>query len=249
MRSGRTLILAAVAVAACAGIRAQQTQPAKAADHAAAQKQLEDVFGRADVMKTQWSDDTTHMLMKGNVKFTYKDTTMTCDEATYTDDTKTKTALIPGKINITSPDCDITGDKGSADFNKRLAIIEGNVTMLVKPKKSEETTNADSIKAKLKQPTTVTCPRLEYLYKDKIATLTGGITFKQEKRSGSADKAVYDANKELLTLTGDVKAVDEAGQTFAAPTVRISLKKGDEWMEAENASASFKVETGEEKAK
>ena len=239
-------LIASLSALVCVGIGAQQSQPGKPAGQATPQKKLEDVFGRADVMKTRWSDGTTRMLMKGNVKFTYKDTTMTCDEAAYTDDKKTKTALIPGKITITSPECDMTGDKGSADFNKKLAIIEGNVTMLAKPNTEETSPEPDSIKTKLKQPTTITCPRLEYLYKDKIVTLTGGVTFKQEKRSGSAQKAVYDSNKELLTLTGDVKGVDEDGQTFSAPLVRISLKKGDEWMEAENANASFKVETGEE---
>ena len=238
-------LIVSMSALVCMGISAQGPAP-KTATAKTDAKQLEDVLGRADVVKTQWSGDTTRMLMKGNVKFTYKDTTMTCDEATYTDDKKTKTALVPGKINITSPECDMTGDKGSADFNKRLAIIEGNVTMLAKPKKTDEITDSDSIKSKLNKPTTINCPRLEYLYKDKIATATGGVTFKQDKRSGSASKAVYDSKKELLTLTGDVKAVDEDGQTFAAPVVRISLKKGDEWMEAENASASFKVDTGEE---
>ncbi len=203
----------------------------------------------ADIMKTKWdSKDTTHVLMKGNVKFVSKDTTMTCDEATYTDDkdAKSKTAVVPAKINITSPECDITGDKGSADFNKRLAIIEGNVILLAKPKKSDETADPESIKTKLNQPTTITCPKLEYLYKDKIATLTGGVTFKQAKRSGSAQKAIYDGKNELLTLTGDVKGIDEDGQTFSAPKVIISFKKGDEWMEAENGNASFKIDTGEE---
>jgi len=243
--------LAITALLVAVGIGAQQPQqPPKSAAGSDA-KQLEDVLGRADVMKTQWgSKNVTRVLMKGNVKFTYKDTTMTCDEATYTDDrnARSKIAVVPGKINITSPDCDLTGDKGSADFNKKLVVLEGNVTMLARPKPSDENADPESVKAKLSQPTTITCPRLEYLYGDKIATATGGVTFKQEKRSGSAQKAVYDSKKELLVLTGDVKGTDEDGQTFSAPKVTISLKKGDEWMEAENASASFKIDTGKESA-
>lgn len=251
MRSKRMLaLMVSVCALVCVGIGAQQPLPAPGTAAAKSDgKKLEDVLGRADVMKTQWaSKDVTHVLMKGNVKFTYKDTTMTCDEATYTDDrnAKSKTAVVPGKINITSPDCDLTGDKGSADFNKKLVVLEGNVTMLAKPKPSDETADSESIKAKLNKPTTITCSRLEYLYGDKIATATGGVTFKQEKRSGSAQKAVYDSRKELLVLTGDVKGTDEDGQTFSAPKVTISLKKGDEWMEAENASASFKIDTSGE---
>lgn len=247
-KRARLWLPAALVALVCVSIGAQQSAP-KPAQAKTDAKQLEDVFGRADVMKTQWgSKNVTHVLMKGNVKFTYKDTTMSCDEATYTDDrnAKSKTAVVPGKINITSPDCDLTGDRGSADFNKKLVVLEGNVTMLARPKPPEETADPESVKAKLSQPTTITCPRLEYLYGDKIATASGGVTFKQEKRSGSAQKAVYDSKRELLVLTGDVKGTDEDGQTFSAPKVTISLKKGDEWMEAENASASFKINTGEE---
>jgi len=252
MRS-KWIIAPAIGMSAliCVGIRAQQVQPVipilpPAAKTAKAEaKKLETVEGRADVLKTLWGDKT-QVLMKGNVKFTSTDTVLTSDEVTY--DKQTKTAASPGKISVTNPDCDLTGDKGTADFNKKLIVVEGNVTMLAKPKKTDEKTDPDSVKAKLNEPTTITCPRIQYQYKDKIATATGGVNFKQAKRSGSAQKAVYDQKKELLTLTGDVKGTDEDGQTFSAPEVVISLKKGDEWMEAKNANASFKIDTNEETA-
>ena len=245
MRSKWVLALAvSISALVCVGIRAQQPpQPTpKTVTAKADAKQLETVQGKADILKTLWGDKT-QVMMKGNVRFTSGDTVLTSDQVNY--DKQTKTAVSPGKISVTNPDCDMTGDKGSADFNKKLAVIEGNVTMLVKPKK-DATEDKDSVQEKLKEPTTVTCPRLEYLYKQKIATATGGVTFKQEKRSGSAQKAVYDSKSELLTLTGDVKGIDEDGQTFSGSKVTISRKKGDEWMEVENANASFKIDTSEE---
>ena len=81
----------------------------------------------------------------------------------------------------------------------------------------------------------------------KIASATGGVLLKQEKRSANAKKLIYDDKKELLTLLGDIKGVDEDGQTFSAPDkVTICIKKGAEWMEAPNASATFKVKTEED---
>jgi len=240
----RTLVtLCALAVmAACAAMFAQD-QPKPAATPA---RPKDEVRIQYQMSRSPLGDSTAPMVLKGHVTITHNDTVLLSELVTY--DRKAKTVASPGKISITDPECDITGDMGTADFNKKLGIIEGNVTMLLKPKPEPETTPADkdSIKAKLTKPTTVTCPKIEYLYKDKIATLKGPVSFKQEKRSGSAKSAVWDGKKELLTLTGDVKGMDEDGQTFAAPVVRLSLKKGDEWMEAENGSASIKVDLGEE---
>lgn len=235
-------LLGVLMLAACVAMLAAQ-EPSKPAE----KKPPETVTGRADVLKSVWGDKT-QVLMKGNVKFTHGDTVMTCDQVTY--DKQTKTAVSPGKITITDPECDMTGDKGSAYFQKKLGVVEGNVVMLLKPKQTEQATaDKDSVRGKLTKPTTVACPKLEYLYKDKIATATGPVHFKQDKRSASAQKAVYDSKKEILTLSGDVKGVDEDGQTFSAPSVRISLKKGDEWMEAENFRGSFKVDLDEEPEK
>lgn len=238
----RTLVtLCALAVmAACAAMFAQD-QPKPAATPA---RPKDEVRIQYQMSRSPLGDSTAPMVLKGHVTITHNDTVLLSELVTY--DRKAKTVASPGKISITDPECDITGDNGNADFNKKLGVIEGNVTLLIKPKTGTTPPDKDSIKAKLTKPTTVTCPKIEYLYKDKVATLTGPVSFKQEKRSGSAKTAVWDGKKEVLTLTGDVKGSDEDGQTFAAPVVRLSVKKGDEWMEAENGSASIKVDLGEE---
>lgn len=241
MRTRRLIILAIVTALAIpgAGILAQQQAKPKPAQTTASKP--ETVDGRADYMRAGWGAKKV-TLMKGNVKFTHAETVLTSDQVEY--DEQIKTAVSPGKLHITNPECDITGDKGSAYFKKRLGVVEGNVLMLVKPKQTE---TSDTVRSQYAQNTTITCSKLEYLYKDKIATAIGGVVFRQDKRTASADKAIYEQAKELLTLTGNVKSVDEQGQTFSAPgTVVISLKKGDEWIEAKDANASFKIELDDE---
>lgn len=242
MRLGTVLALVGAFVLACVGLSAQQTLE-KAPAPAAAKKQPEQVQGQADYIRADWGDKQTRLL-KGNVSFVHGDTRLTSDLVQYDGAEKVQTAVSPGKITITNPECDITGDKGTAFFLKRLGIVEGNVVMNLKPKPAnDQDKDKGSVRAKLSEPTTITCKRLEYLYRKKIATMIGDVVFKQAKRSASADKAVYDQNKELLVLTGHVKAVDDKGQEFEAPgDVTVSLKKGDEWMDAKNASATFKVD-------
>jgi lipopolysaccharide assembly outer membrane protein LptD (OstA) len=230
----------------CAGISAQQD--VKKPEPKPEAKKQSVAFGAKSVRAPWGGKGLT--VMKGEVWFQHDDTRVSSDHVEYDSREDVKTALSPGKIAITNPECDITGDKGSASFIKRLGVLEGNVVMLLKPK-PEESASADkeSARAKLKQPTTITCAKLEYLYKKKIATALGSVVFKQEKRTATADKAVYDIKNELLTLAGNVRAVDEDGQTFSAPRAMISLKKGSEWIDAPDAKATFKIDLDEEEEK
>lgn len=217
-------------------VAAVKTQPPKKGD----------IVGySADVWKSAWGQRKTH-LFKGNVRFTHGDTVLTSDQVEYDEDAGI--AVSPGKVTIADPECDITGSKGTAFFKKKLGVIEGSVVMLVKPQRTEqESADKESVRSRFTQPTTITCPKVEYLYGKKIATATGGVSFKQDKRTAYADKAVYDEKKELLVLTGNIRGTDEEGQEFRSLTkVTISLKRGDEWMEAEKASATFRIDLEEE---
>ena len=69
---------------------------------------------------------------------THGDTILTSDLVDYDGTKGIKTAVSPGKINITNPECDIVGDKGTAYFLKKLGIVEGDVALTVKPKVSQE---------------------------------------------------------------------------------------------------------------
>lgn len=245
----RLCIIPAIAVfALCAGIPAQQDGKSPKPEPTAAPRKQNVAFGAKSVRAPWGGKGVT--VMKGQVWFQHDDTRVASDLVEYDGREDVKTAVSPGKITITNPECDMSGDKGSASFIKRLGVLEGNVVMLLKPKSEEKApADKDATRARLKQPTTITCSRLEYLYKKKVATAVGSVVFTQKKRKATADKAVYDINKELLTLVGNVQAVDEDGQTFSAPKAVISLKKGDEWIDAPDAKATFKIDLGEEEDK
>ena len=198
-------------------------------------KESETATGSADLIKSVWGENKK-VLMKGNVVFVHSDTTVKSDQVEY--DQNAKLAMSPGKICIVNPDCDILAAKGSVDFKNKTSFLETNVKMLIKPKETDSTSSSD-----IKKPTTITCSKLEYKYKTKYAVLSGMVRFEQETRWVTASSAEYDLNKELLILNGNVKGEDQDGQSFSAPEkVIISLKKGDEWMEAPYSKAIFKID-------
>jgi len=245
-KHAQALWIAAVMALSGAALVAQENKPRP--EQTAKKTQPAVVEGHADSWETKWGDKKT-VLMKGNVRFTHEDTTLTSDEVLYNEEGKI--AVSTGKVHITNPEANMVGEKGSAYFKKRLGVLEGAVVIHLKPKKSEkDVANTESVRGKLKEPTTITCDRVEYFYKDKLISATGGVVFKQTRRTASADKVVYDEKKELVTLTGNVKGTDEYGQTFSAPgTVLMSVKEGDEWMKAKDARASFKIDVEEDEAK
>ncbi|MDH7600973.1 MAG: LPS export ABC transporter periplasmic protein LptC [Armatimonadota bacterium] len=226
------------------------TQLSGQAGAANEKKRTETVTYQAKLLKAVWGQEDK-VILTGGVKFTHGDTVLTCDEVQY--DRKTGIATSSGRITISDPECDIVADKGVVYFKKRLGVLEGSVTLLVKPKPEEEQTStadktdSESIRARFTKPTTVTCAKLDYDYRSKIAVASGGVKLSQDKRIVTAEKLVYDDRNQLVTLIGNVTGVDEEGQTFRSPDkVTICIKRGAEWMEAPNATATFKVEIEEE---
>ncbi|MEN6372653.1 MAG: LptA/OstA family protein [Armatimonadota bacterium] len=200
-----------------------------------------------DHWKVQGDDDARVYTITGNVVVKYQDMTMTSDRAVYTK--KTETVVAEGNFRIVDPENDITGTKGIAYLKDRKSIVDGNVRMITKPKGTDKAKSEESVQTQLHNPSTITCDKLEYLYKKKIATADGNIKVTQKNRVIVAQKAVYDVKQELLTLNGGVKATDEKGQTFTSPgTVKASLKEGSEWIEADNGSATVEVNLDDETA-
>ncbi|MFQ3548643.1 MAG: LptA/OstA family protein, partial [Armatimonadota bacterium] len=96
-------------------------------------------------------------------------------------------------------------------------------------------------------PTIITGDKLEYQYREKIASISGNVVFKQSDRTAKAQKAVFNQNTEIIVLSGGVDAFDEKGQKFQTPAdVKISIKPGDEWIEAQQATATFKIDLDDE---
>jgi len=233
------LLAAIVVIALALGVAAQSpVQPAKE------KKPPRNFDVKADLMKVVWGEERK-VLLTGNVLFTQEDTKI---ESGYVEwDRKAETAVFPGKVTITTPEAVATSDKGQAFFKKRLGVLEGSVNMLYTPKEEKpvDTKDKENPQTSLRKETTMTCTKLEYDYKNKIAVATGGVTIKQKERTVTADKVVFDQKQELLSLNGNVKVVDDQGQEFNAPEAKISIKKGQEWIEAPNSAGKFKVEMDE----
>lgn len=240
MRSNsRMFIIICLAVLTAAALAFAANEPAKE------KKPPRNFDVKADLMKVVWGAERK-VVLTGNVLFTQEDTKIASEKVEW--DRKQEIAVFPGKLTITTPEAQATADKGKVFFKTRIGILEGSVNMLYHPKeeKPEDTADKESVQSAMRQESTLTCSKLEYDYKNKIATATGGVTIKQPERTVTADKVVFDQKAELITLNGNIKVVDNEGQEFTAPgEARISIKKGEEWIEAPNPTAKFKVEIDE----
>lgn len=223
-------------------LNAQESKPAP---------KKEEVFigGDGTKWKMRTTPDATIYTITGNVVIKHLDTVLTSNMVEYTEskDKKTRVAVAEGNLKIVNPENEITGTKATADLNARTTVVDGNVKLVSKGKPQASEKNAQSTKAQLSEPATITCNRMEYQYRKKIATATGTLKITQKGRVLTGDKAIYDVNQELVTMTGGVKVKDEQGQTFTSPgTVKASLKEGSEWIEADNGSAQLKVTLDDE---
>ncbi|MDO8586268.1 MAG: LptA/OstA family protein [Armatimonadota bacterium] len=229
------LVLAALAALPVAKLIAaeEQKQPS--------QPDYKLVNVKADVLKRNWGQKKT-VLLTGNVVITQGDTVLKSDKIEY--DEESQIAKSPGPLTISDPEADISGASGVAYLKERRGLVEGAVKLVVKPKRKD---TSDGKPSEWKDPATITCDTLEYLYKVKQATAAGHLKMLQKDRTVTAEKAVFMVKQELMTLTGDVKGSDEKGQTVSAGgKVTVSLKEGDEWMEIEQATGTFKVKSEEE---
>ena len=122
----RILLVAGAMLFLCAGIPNAQEPAKPAADAKPRRRRPRDGLSRSRRLSRGASGAKENKVyLKGNVKFTHGDTVLTCDEVEW--DRDTQIAVSPGKVTITDPECDITGDKGTAYFKKRIGVVEGNV--------------------------------------------------------------------------------------------------------------------------
>jgi lipopolysaccharide assembly outer membrane protein LptD (OstA) len=173
--------------------------------------------------------------------FVYKrgEMTITGNKARY--DEKNKRLLAEGNLTMDDTQYHGTGDKADVDDGpKKLAIITGNIKIVLKPKK-EEKPNPDAkedVGSSRRRGGTVTCERVESYYKKKFSTLSGNLVFKQTvknkdgqdvERTLTADHADYDSKVETMTLYPPVNGSDTEGVIIkAVGIVVIGTKEGEE---------------------
>ncbi len=168
----------------------------------------------------------------GSVVIKSEDTTLKTDQAIY--NKKTEIASSPGKLQIDDSQNTINGDTGTAFYRTRDAIITGkNVVMILRPKQDDKNTPEGSARREFKSPAKITCTKVEYNWRTRIATATGNLTIKYEDRTVTADKAIYYGAEETVELVGNVKYTRPNGDKGEAKRAIAKLKEGAEAFYAE----------------
>jgi lipopolysaccharide export system protein LptA len=175
----------------------------------------------------------------GHIVAVQGDTTMRADHIAYNE--KENTAVVTGHITVDNPRNHAEGDTAAVDFDLKTIRLRGvnGVKLVALPAKPGE--NDDSLRGRVKEPVTLTCPEISYNYKTKRADLPGPVKVVRKGQVLTGDTGVYVGAEELVTLTGNVHGTDEKNQTFSAPSVKASLAKDAEWLEAPSVKATFFV--------
>ncbi|HEY3267972.1 MAG TPA: LptA/OstA family protein [Armatimonadota bacterium] len=195
-------------------------------------------------------DQTTKThVYDGHITAMQGDTTVRADHAAYNE--TANTAAVSGHITVDTPTAHAEGDTADVDFNAKLIRLRGanGVRIVAKPKPPAPGQDPKGLRASIKEPVTLDCKGVDYYYKQKRAEAEGPLTVTRTGQTLTGDKATYLSAEDLITVTGNVHGKDDKGQTFEAPTVKVYVKEGAEWMEAPNVSATFHIKDEEEEAK
>lgn len=184
--------------------------------------------------------------ISGDVVFTYEDTTLNTDAATYNH--KTQVATSPGKLQIDDAQNTITGSKGVAFYKRKVAVITGNVRIIARPRPQDLNAPEGSLRREFRDPVTITCDRVEYNWRTRVATATGNLTLRQKERTITADRAVYEGREERVTLTDNVRGVTIQGDEIRGKKAIVILKEGEESLTLFGVGpSSFRVDDEEER--
>jgi hypothetical protein len=171
-----------------------------------------------------WDGQAHTWLFHGPVTFTQKDATMQTVGGSY--DQRAGFAKSQSPITLKDPETTLTGQQGTVDFKQHVATLAGDIHLTVKPKPAAK--GSDTVDTEAHQPAVMTCDQIVYNYRTKLATSTGHFVVHQKDRTVTADKGLYDANAQLVTLDGNVHYTTTDGQSFTASEAVISVKPGDE---------------------
>lgn len=252
MKSVRSIIviIAVVTALVSAVLMAQQAQAPKPAE-----PKYTKIDYTADASSYKWDGEDRILVLKGNVKFVHGDTVILADKVDYRESTRIATAT--GNLKIYDDQNTITGETCTINFKEKKGTLTGNIILVAKPKSKPTTTTeaANSTKPKpitseWKDEVTITTDKIDFYYKEKRAVVQSPLKLVQKSRTVTADSGTYLSKEETIQLAGNVKGNDEKDKhSFAAPKVTISLKKDNEWIEAEKATGSFYVKDEEDQSK
>ena len=125
---------------------------------------------------------------------------------------------------------DLNGKQGFLDFSRHLASLKDDITLVVKPTGNSP---EGSMRSQFKDAATLTCQSMIYDYRRKIGRVPGPLKVRQmvegKERVLTADSGQYDANAQVIKLTGNVRG-HNGQDTISATEATIGTKEGDEFI-------------------
>lgn len=209
-----------------------------------------DTIIHADII--HWNDKLQQAQATGHLTLTDPKVEITAKKVQIDYATDKQLAILTGSVQVTIKPSEAgnatSGNRTPSPSEPSAAKVDNSSSGADNTEPKSQATNGheNRVAEARKYPAIVTCDQLDYLYHKKQATLTGHLNFEQKlpdlTRHMTADKAVYDADAEVITLYGNVKGDDSKGQTMSSPgPVKVSVKRGDEWVEMPSGSFHFLV--------
>lgn len=128
---------------------------------------------------------------------------------------------------------DLNGKQGFLDFSRHLASLKDDITLVVKPGAGEQGASAGSLRSQFKDAATLTCQAMIYDYRRKIGRVPGPLKVRQmvegQERLLTADSGSYDANAQVIKLSGNVRG-HNGKDTIVASEATIGTKEGAEFI-------------------
>ena len=165
--------------------------------------------------------------LTGDVEFSCKDVVMSSAFAQY--NTDTQIANFQGNIKLQQPGDIITANKLTAYYAQQRAVFSGNVKVV-----SNKLNNL---------PAYLQAEKLEYDWQKKIGTLEGRIVVKQGDRIVRADKATYDANKQIVELSKNVRLEEKEENWLTGESAIFNLNENSAKMSGQ-VVGRFIIESG-----
>ena len=191
-----------------------------------------------------YEQDKKIITMSGNVRFMYKNTTLSGENATF--NTDTRIGIVEGNVRIYQPGTTIVGDKMTVYYNKKYADLSGHIKMVtIKDVTSSPGEKQDKMLSGL---TTLTCDKFTYNWIIMEGKATGNVYVEQKDRRAYSDRAHYSGVAELITLEDKVRFEQGSNNWVTCQKAYIDLQK-ETFMAVGGVTGNFIVQTEEEKAK
>lgn len=187
----------------------------------------------------------------GNARLLYRTTSFASATVVYNRRTQMGTA--PGKLQVDDEQNTITGDRGDADYGKKVARVVGNVVVVARPKQDAKAPEG-SARKDFRNPVRIEASEVVYNWKTKVADTSKDtvIRFTVRKRNWqvTADKIQYRGTEETAYLDGNVRAVNDQGDEMRSKTAVVVLRDGQESivLEPSQKGSKFRIEDDDEKA-